>query len=504
MAARRDAEAPPEAELNDLLRRLDWRFLLHAEEAPSVADMTAGKTSRALRLIAAGERTAPGEADLAVTGYPTRLALRGAIESLRPGGEVACLWRLPRPAAPRRVTARMHAAGLVDVQVLWPGPRPFRTPEFWLPLENRAARERLLAQRPPGSALGALARRLWHASERGGLLAPLCAIGRRPGGADPPDSPSALDAIFPPAAGRMLLTGGKRSINKVVGLAVEEAGAPAAVVKFARVEAADEALDREAAVLRAIEEERPGLPGVPRLLEEGWRAGRRALAESAVHGKPLISRLGAESFEGLAGSVTSWLIELARGGGAQPPGEWWERLVGARLRSFERDFAPVLPADLPARLEDALSSLGPLPIVPEHRDCSPWNVVLAGTGPGLHDWESAEPRGLPGLDLAYFLANCGFVLDGALEAGRTRESYERLRDPSTPYGAVAARCEAEYREALGIEPDDLPRLRLLAWVVHSHSDYNHLAMESGGTPDSEALRASTYLGLIEAELENQP
>jgi hypothetical protein len=212
-----------------------------------------------------------------------------------------------------------------------------------------------------------------------------------------------------------------------------------------------------------------------------------------VHGTPLIGRLDTGSFEGLAGLVTSWLIELARVGEAQPPGEWWERLVGARLRTFERDFAQVLPAGLPSRLEQTLAALGPLPHVPEHRDCSPWNVVLDGSEPGLHDWESAEPRGLPGLDLA-------FVLDGALESGRTRESYERLRDPSTPYGAVAAECEDRYCQALGLDPNDLARLRLLAWLVHSASDYTHLAMESSGTPDPEALRASTYLGLIEAEL----
>ena len=220
-----------------------------------------------------------------------------------------------------------------------------------------------------------------------------------------------------------------------------------------------------------------------------------------MSGSPLIERLTPETFEELATTVTRWLIELACGQEPQAPEGWRERLVGARLRAFERDFAQVLPADLPKRLDQSLSSLGPLPIVPEHRDCSPWNVVLDENGaPGLHDWESAEPRGLPGLDLAYFLANCAFVLDGALDSGRTWESYERLRDPSTPYGAIAARCEAEYREALGLGHTDLVRLRLLAWLIHSASDRTHLAMESGDTPDTEALRASTYLGLIEAEL----
>jgi hypothetical protein len=473
MAARRDAEALPEAALNRLLRRVDWRFLLSAEDAPSVADMTAGKTSLAVHLIAADGEPLPGDADLATIGYPTRLALRGAIESVRPGGEVAALWSLPRRAAVRRATLRMRAAGLEDVRVLWPGPR-----------------ERLLRERPPSSAPQAALRPLWRIAARLGLLFPLCAIGRTPGGKSSAEGGATL-----------LLTGGKRSINKVVGLRLDAAGETSAVVKFARVEAADAALEREAAALRTIEAEHPGLTGVPRVLAEGSRAGRRALTESAVSGSPLIERLTPETFEELATTVTRWLIELACGQEPQAPEGWRERLVGARLRAFERDFAQVLPADLPKRLDQSLSSLGPLPIVPEHRDCSPWNVVLDENGaPGLHDWESAEPRGLPGLDLAYFLVNCAFVLDGALESGRTWESYERLRDPSTPYGAIAARCEAEYREALGLGRTDLVRLRLLAWLIHSASDRTHLAMESGDTPDTEALRASTYLGLIEAEV----
>jgi len=499
MADARTAEGLPEKQLNELLRRVDWRFLLRSEKAPTVADMTAGKTSLAVHLIAAEEQPLPGDADLATIGYPTRLALRGAIESVRPGGEIACLWRLPRPAGPQRAAARLRAAGLESVQVLWPGPTPFGSPQFWLPLESPVATERLLASRPPRSVLHAILRPLWRAAVRTGLLAPICLIGRTPGASE--SGPDALDTTFDRGSG-LLLTGGRRSINKAAGIALDPAGAPVEVLKFARVAAADGALEREAAALRTIEAERPELPGVPRLLAAGRRAGRRALAESAVEGTPLIERLSPASFEELAGAVAGWLIGLAQGGEPRAPAEWRERLVGERLRRFEREFGAVLAAGTLERLEDTLAALGPLPIVPEHRDCSPWNVVLGERdAPGLHDWESAEPHGLPGLDLAYFLANCAFVLDGALESGRTRESYDRLRDPTTPLGAVAARSEAEYSEALAIDADDYARLRLLAWLVHSASDYNHLAMESGREAlDRTALRTSTYLGLIEAEL----
>jgi len=497
------ADPLPEQQVNDLLRRADWRFLLRGAETPRIVDLAGGWAAEAIGLI--GLEESGGRAgDVALIGFPTRLALGAAVDAVRPGGEVVCVWRVPRPGGAWWARRRLRRAGLEDVKVVWPGPLPHRAPQFWLPLGSRAAASHLLAERPPTSWLQGALRPLWRIAARAGLLSPLCAIGRSPGG-DPP-APDAIESAIPPSQPLLLLTGGRRSINKVVGLAIEPATSrPQKAVKFARVPAADPALEREAEALRAIETEHPRLPGVPRVLAEGRRMGRRALAESAVQGVPLIGQLTTASFPELAGAVTRWLSELAGGGEPAAPGEWWERLVGERLREFEHDFGIVLPAGLTPRLEESLAALGPLPLVPEHRDCSPWNVVLdEGGAPGLHDWESAEPRGLPGLDLAYFLANCAFVLEGALESGRTRESHARLLDPGAPLGAVAARCAEEYCRRVGVSSGDYARLRLLAWLVHSASDRTHLAMESGGALDPEALRSSTYLGLIEAELEIRP
>lgn len=168
---------------------------------------------------------------------------------------------------------------------------------------------------------------------------------------------------------------------------------------------------------------------------------------------------------------------------------------------FEQSFGPVVD---PIHLDGARALLAGLDTVPaavEHRDCSPWNVLVTPAGePVLLDWESAEPEGLPGLDLVYFLANCAFVLDKALESGRTRESYARLLDPSTPHGRVAARAIAAYRGALDISEEDFRRLRIVTWIVHSRSDYRHLELESRGRPSAEALRGSNFLGLLEEEL----
>lgn len=406
---------------------------------------------------------------------------------LLPDAELLAQWRFPRPGGARRARRRAEAAGFEDVRVYWAGPLPHRLPQFWLPLESEEATSHLLASRAPRSLAGRALRLLWRAAQGLGLLAPLYVVGRRPDG--PGDG-----LPLPPSSQLLLLTTGHRSINKAVGLAFEPGeAAPSRAAKFARVPEAEPGLGREASVLRRLHEQSPDLAGVPPLIGEGSRAGRLAVVQEAVAGEPLLDALTEENFEQVATRVTRLLIELARASAGSPGGDRRQRLVAEPVEWFERHF------DL--AIGDRLDGLGDLPAACEHRDCSPWNILLGPAGdPVLLDWESAEPDGLPGPDLVYFLANCAFVLDGALESGRTRESYARLLDPATPHGRVAAAAIAEYTAALGISAEDFRRLRLLTWIVHSRSDYRHLELESRAAPSAEALSGSVFRGLVEEEL----
>ena len=119
--------------------------------------------------------------------------------------------------------------------------------------------------------------------------------------------------------------------------------------------------------------------------------------------------------------------------------------------------------------------------------------------PALLDWESAEPSGLPLLDLVYFLANSAFVLSGALESGRTREVYRAMLDATSPEGKVAFACIGEYRDRLGIVEAAIAPLRLLCWLVHSRSERFHLELD-GRADDESSIREAVFLGLLDEEL----
>jgi hypothetical protein len=127
-------------------------------------------------------------------------------------------------------------------------------------------------------------------------------------------------------------------------------------------------------------------------------------------------------------------------------------------------------------------------------------VLLAGDRISLADWESAEPNGLPGLDLVYFLTNAALVVAGVLDNGPATPTYVNSLDPSTDTGGTVARCETLYGERVGIDAELFPVLRLLGWTIHAQSEYDRFALDAAGQPPPDLLETSLFLELWRAEL----
>jgi len=531
-------ESEPERTRNRTIRRADWRFLL-PDPRPGVSVcfsdglLAAAVASVSHRRISSAD-VIDEVCDLAVAVNPGQDTLRAAWAAVRPGGSCYVEWYRPLRGGAKGVRRRLEAAGFDNVTCYWAWPWPSRAPAlFWLPLEAPNVLRSFVASRPKSRLfVGRLARRareaLWGLSVRANLALPVCAVARKP--PRPDDLESVAPACTSPGEREMnhgllgmiraqwpiqdfgptpatlsllLLTGGPRSISKIVALVF--AGAerePALAVKMARVPESVPALAREVATLQALRSLPPGRRrGVPRVLFSDERGGLLIVGETALTGVPLFTLVEETNYREIALKATGWLADFA---GRPPPvamGKWWDRLVEPILADFGDAFGPVVDGAMLDETRTILSTLGALPLVCEHRDFSPWNVLIdAGGSLVVLDWESSEREGLPALDLVYFLTYLAFFLDGGVRSGRLRGVYRASLDPATFTGSVRQECLERYAGQLGIAPAALPPLRLLVWLLHSRSEYERLRADTVGKPTEAQLRRSVFLGLWEEEL----
>jgi hypothetical protein len=509
-----------EETLNRILRRADWRFLLPVPRFARSICFANGLLAQAVQAIS-GEtiglsEQSTGTCDLAVARNPDEQTLLAAWKSLRPGGACYLEWTFPQIGGPAAIRRRLQHIGFSQVVCYRPFPWPDRAPTlYWLSVESPQIIHYMLTKRirhrmAERSGLHKLLEIAWQMALMSGVLTPLSVVAYKA----PVASSGILEQIraswtkwcaepVPQQLDCMLLTGGARRINKVVGLVFSEsARKPWLVVKMARIPEASAALDRETANLRAVHAVRSGgVRGVPKILFAHQWAEQTVLAETVHTGRPFYNLLRQDNCQEMTLKVTEWLAAFAGTPTPCPRSDWWDRLVEPVIHEFEETFGPVLDPEKLRKTRDLLSSLGDLPLVCEQRDCSPWNVLVDDDGElVILDWESAEPRGLPLLDLIYFLTYTVFFLDGSMESHHYRESYRAALDPSTSTGNLVTMCQELYMRSLGLDPSVMRPLRVFTWLVHSRSEYARLVNDGAGQPDPITLQNSLFVSLWEEDL----
>jgi len=510
---------------NRLLRRADWRYLLgnpYPEKSTCLCD---GLLSQAVQSVSSqfipAEKAAADECDLVVATNPKPDAISRAWKVLHPGGNFYSEWYSPLAGGTKGIRRRLEAVGFSNVVCYWPWPVPDFSPAlFWLPLDAPQAIRYFLSNRPQPANQFARAgsnvlKILWKLGQRTGMLAPICvtASKMKPAGRNASlcESQEEIFDIWDDDKTRglsrrfdyLMWTGGKRSINKVILYSFPTGeGLPRLVVKLPRIPEAIPGLTHEAQILQALHANKSqAAKHAPKVLFSHSVNGMTALGETTVSGQPLYTVIDQSNIQGLAINVTEWLAGLTGGEPYYTQARWWDQIAEPALRDFEQSFGPVLDENVLPKCRAILGRLGDLPITFEHRDCSPWNLLITTSGElAVLDWESAEQYGLPAIDLEYFLANLAFFMDGAMKSGNFIESYRRASDPMTPTGRLQAACQRHYIECTGLDPAVLHPLRLLAWLIHTRSDIRHLTADAGGSPQPADLRRSLFFTLVLEEL----
>ena len=218
------------------------------------------------------------------------------------------------------------------------------------------------------------------------------------GGARPSHS------LPPERLGVTLLTPRFRASRNVTFLGCHLGGGGIRVVaKTPRLREDGSALQAEAKRLDSIQSLRPGgFDSLPRILSVEEFGGRTLLIESALPGLLLSPTRLRRSRRRACRQVTSWLIDfhLATRRIERPD------LNGLLMAPLERIGRALPRLELVTRSRQGLSEIlhSSLPTVCEHGDLSHPNLILeSNTKLGVVDWGWAEIRGLPTVDLFFFL-----------------------------------------------------------------------------------------------------
>jgi hypothetical protein len=501
------AQATPAAAL---LRRFDGRFLLPPPPngafshlvllggPPGLADAIA--ESGIARRVSAGLPATPSADTLAVL-HGARVPPEEAARCLAPGG---CAWfeldswRMPRGS-------RLRVTGVYAVH---PG---FDRHEAYIPLDHPAALRWFAETLQPAWTWAKRLHRegIRALSWRGGVLLTrsfaLTAVAGPLEGA--PASILGHPALPPEVRGArglrpLLLSHGlERAVVLPFAAGATE---PGGVLKVPRLPRFNGKTEAEQSVLAHIRGRlgpatRSALPE-PRGLH---RTGSLSVGlESYAAGRPLVQRVGSWG-EPLAGKLrdlrdaADWLAEFHRQTEVRRT-DWdaaqkaeWIGLPLAELR--QASSAAVVPERLLAAVRhrsDALAG-AVFPIVWQHRDFTPWNVLRGEDGLRVIDWEGARPG--PALtDLLHFSTHWSELAHQASdEAARLRLFHEVwiARRGGEP-GEAVRRAVAFYCEGLRLDRRFVPLLLVAAWV--------ELALRRGReTPNPEAAYVATLSGSAE-------
>jgi hypothetical protein len=481
---RAPAERPTADPAAALLRRLDARFLLPPPPDGAFAHLVVlggppglAETVREAGIARRVSTALPpdGSADALFLLRGARETPEKAARCLAPEG-VAYLEKIPRGGR-LRVTGRY---------ALLPG---FDRPEAYVPFDPPGARrwyaETLMPAWTPGKALRrALSRRGLPLSRSFAVTAVAGPERRMPVSVlDHPALPSWLKGLHP-----LLLAHGP---DRVVILPFAPGGSsPEVVLKVPRLPLYNEKTEGEQVLLvhlrgRLERGTRNALPE-PRGI---YHVGDLAVGiETCVAGRPLGQRTGSvedlmDAADWLAGFHQRTEVQRAEWG-AREAAEW----LDGPLEDFRRAFVGGALDGLTAAVRRRSGELAgaALPIVCQHRDFTPWNLLRGDSGLRVIDWEGARP-GPTLCDLLHFsthwseLALRAFDDEARLRAFREVWIAHRGGEP----GEAVRRAVATYCKALRIDRRFVPLLLVAAWV--------ELALRGPG------LREAAYVQVLATE-----
>jgi hypothetical protein len=245
---------------------------------------------------------------------------------------------------------------------------------------------------------------------------------------------------------------------------------PDSVVKMTRDPTLNPRLEREWHALTLLQERGIGDEGtVPRPLFFGRHADLAIVGETAVDGVPFLKQTRATADCPYARAVVDWFLELARRTAhRQPTGSpgiaaWLEALLArfAELYRVDSVYGDFL-ADQVAAI--ARSETG-LPLVFQHGDPGPWNLMVTREGrPAFLDWEAADPEGVPLWDIFHFLRSFGLAISRRMGRSDPIRSFTEQVLADSDLSRLIVQTTTRFCAATALRPELVEPLFYLCWM----------------------------------------
>jgi hypothetical protein len=245
---------------------------------------------------------------------------------------------------------------------------------------------------------------------------------------------------------------------------------PDSVVKMTRDPKLNPRLEREWHALTLLQERGIGDEGtVPRPLFAGRHADLAIVGETAVDGVPFRKQTRATADCPNAHAVVDWLLELGRlTAHTQPTGSpgiaaWLEALLARFTELYRVD--PVHGDFLADQVAAIARSEAGLPLVFQHGDPGPWNLLVTREGrPAFLDWEAADPEGLPLWDIFHFLRSFGLAISRRTGRSDPIRSFTEQVLADSDLSRLIAQATTRFCAATALRPELVEPLFYLCWM----------------------------------------
>jgi len=298
-----------------------------------------------------------------------------------------------------------------------------------------------------------------------------------------------------------LVAPGDYPSQKVLFFLFAPAGArPESVVKITRDPRFNPRLENEWRALTLLHERGLEADGtLPRPLFFGVHRGLAVLGESAIEGEPFLERTHATADCPYARSAVEWLLELGTAtaskgrteappiSGLEPLFERFNRLYD--LEAGEEDF-------LDAQVSALTRAADGLPLVFQHGDPGPWNVLVTEDGrTAFLDWEAAQPQGMPLWDLFHFLRSYSFTVSRAEGTRDALRSFSEQWLEDSAFSRLLAETTSRFCAQAGLAPGLVQPLFYVCWM--------HRALKEAATRPPGRLQGGRYVNLLRLAVERR-